>query len=77
MINLKKRLHDGDSLIGAIVSLDNPNRTQLERVLEKTPYDFFLADSQHNPFAEQDLVSVCQAADELSMPVIFRIMDTR
>ncbi len=77
MMNLKKRLRKGDSLIGAFISLDGANRTRLQRILEKNPYDFFMADSQHSPFAEPDLVSLCQSAGELSMPVVFRIMDTR
>ncbi len=77
MINLKKRLADGDSLIGAIVSLEGADRMQLERILEKNPYDFFMADSQHSQFTEPDLVSLCQSATDLSIPVVFRIMDTK
>ncbi len=79
MINLKKSLREGKSLIGAIVELVGMDRMQLERSLEKSskPYDFLMADSQHSPFTEPDLIALCQTADELSMPVVFRIMDTK
>lgn len=77
MNNLKKRLQEGDTLIGAATNLQQTGRPDLERILEKNTYDFLMTDSQHSPFTEPDLVSFCQLAAEFSMPVVFRIMDTK
>ena len=52
-------------------------RDQLEKILEKGPYDFVSIDSQHNPLNETRLVEFCAMAKELGTLVNFRIKHTR
>ena len=75
-INLKKRIQDGDYVYGASVSMSIDRDSLAERI-DKGSYDFVAVDSQHSPYSEDRLVAFCNMADELDIPVNFRIKHTR
>jgi len=72
----KQRVTDLDTILGASIPLTT-ERDQLEKILEKGPYDFVSIDSQHNPLNETLLVEFCAMAKELGTLVNFRIKHTR
>ncbi len=72
----KQRVTDLDTILGASIPLTT-ERDQLEKILEKGPYDFVTIDSQHNPLNEPRLVEFCAMAKELGTLVNFRIKHTR
>ncbi len=74
--NLKKRIRDGHHVYGASVSMAIDRDSLAERV-EKGGYDFVAVDSQHAPYSEDRLVAFCNMADDLGIPVNFRIKHTR
>jgi 4-hydroxy-2-oxoheptanedioate aldolase len=74
--SLKQRIKDGE----VVVALRPPitsSRGQLEVALAKGRYDLIYLDGQHTPFSDDQLVAVCGAAEELGLPVQFRIPHTR
>ena len=73
---LKQRIHRGEIIIGVSAPLDS-SRGQLEEILSKDTYDFISLDSQHSPYNEEKLVTFCSLAEDLGMPVQFRIKNTR
>ena len=70
--SLKQRINRGESVIGVTVPI-SADRSRLESILDKGPYDFVSTDSQHAAFNEERLVSFCAMAAELDTPVQFRI----
>ena len=74
--NLKQRIRDGEYVYGVSVSMMTPRDSLAERV-EAGEYDFVAVDSQHSAFSEERLVAFCNMADELDIPVNFRIKHTR
>ena len=74
--SLKQRIKRGETAIGVSVPLD-ATRSQMEDILGKDSYDFITLDSQHSAYNEEKLVSYCGLAEELRMPVQFRIKNTR
>ncbi len=74
--NLKQRIRDGEHVYGASVSMMTPRDNLVKRV-EDGGYDFVAVDSQHSAFSEAQLVAFCDMADELDIPVNFRIKHTR
>ena len=70
--SLKQRIHAGEVVVGVSAPLD-ANRSQLEAILGKDTYSFLTIDSQHSPYNEEKLVSFCSTAQDLGMPVQFRI----
>lgn len=74
--SLKQRIRDGEIILGVGVSLDT-GRSQLEEVLSQDNYDYLYIDGQHTAFNEDKLVAFCAMAEELDMPVHFRITHTR
>jgi 2-keto-3-deoxy-L-rhamnonate aldolase RhmA len=73
---LKERIRRGDIVIGVSVPMDTP-KSQVEDILSKDDYGFITCDSQHSPFSEHRLVEYCNMADELGIPVHFRIKHTQ
>lgn len=74
--SLKQRIKDGD----VVVALRPPisiGRDALEAALSKGKYDLIYIDGQHTAFSDDQLVTICGAAEELGMPVQFRIPHTR
>ena len=74
--SLKQRIKQGEVAIGVSVPLD-ATRSQMEDILGKDSYDFITLDSQHSAYNEEKLVVYCGLAEELGMPVQFRIKNTR
>lgn len=74
--NLKERIRRGETTIGVSVPW-NATKSQIEDIWSKDDqYNYIAVDSQHNPLDESQLQSVCVAAQELSIPVHFRIKHT-
>ena len=73
---LKQRIHRGDLVIGVSAPID-ATKSQLEDILSKDTYAFVSVDSQHTPYNEDRLVEFCDMADEMDIPVQFRIKHTR
>ena len=74
--SLKQRIRQGEIIIGVSAPV-NATRSQLEDILSKDSYDFIFADSQHSAYNEERLVRFCAIAQELEIPVQFRIKHTR
>ncbi|MFW6195228.1 MAG: aldolase/citrate lyase family protein [Chloroflexota bacterium] len=74
--NLKERIRSGKPTIGLITPM-TADKARLEGMLDGGDYQFVSVDSQHGPFNEERLVEFCTAAQELGMPVHFRIKHTR
>ena len=74
--SLKQRIHAGEIVVGVSAPLDS-DKSRLESILSKDTYSFLTIDSQHSPYNEEKLVTFCATAQELGMPVQFRIKNTR
>ena len=74
--SLKERIRAGATVVGVAAPLDS-TKSQLEAILSKDTYGFLTIDSQHSPFNEEKLVAFCSTAQNLGMPVQFRIKNTR
>ena len=73
---VKQKLKAGE----VVLALRPPitySKSQLETALGKGSYDLVYIDGQHTAFSDDQLVSICGAAEELGMPVQFRIPHTR
>lgn len=74
--NLKERIGRGETTIGVQVPWD-ATKSQIEDIWGRDDqYSYIAVDSQHNPLHEPQLQSLCVAAQELSIPVHFRIKHT-
>lgn len=73
---LKQRIKDGE----VVVALRPPiavGRGELEAALAKGTYDLIYIDGQHTAFSDDQIVAICGMAEELGLPVQFRIPHTR
>ena len=75
-IGLKKRIRDGEQIVGTMLPLD-ATRERFLQVMDSGPYDFVSADSQHSALNEERLEEFCGIAEELDVFVQFRIKHTR
>ena len=73
---LKERIRRGDLVIGVSTPMTT-TKSELEDILGKDDYGFVSTDSQHSPFSEHQLVEFCYTADEVGIPVHFRIKHTK
>ncbi|HJO83320.1 MAG: aldolase/citrate lyase family protein [SAR202 cluster bacterium] len=73
---LKERIIRGDRVIGVSAPL-TATKSEIEDILGRDTYDFLSSYAQHSPYNEERLVEFCGIADELGMPVQFRIKHTR
>tara|TARA_B100000809_G_scaffold134166_1_gene131875 strand:- start:402 stop:1124 length:723 start_codon:yes stop_codon:yes gene_type:complete len=73
--DFKERMQNGDILIG-VSAPPTTTKSQMEDILGKDDYAFINTDSQHSAFNEETLVQFCNHADELDIPVQFRIKHT-
>ena len=73
---LKQRIKNGEIVVALRVSVDI-ERAQLEDALGKGRYDLLYVDGQHSAFSDEQLVAFCATAEELGLPVQFRIPHTR
>src|SRR5688572_2452074 len=74
--SLKQKIKDGD----IVVALRPPitiSKADFEKALTKGSYDLVYIDGQHTPFSDDQLVAISGAAEELGLPVQFRIPHTR
>lgn len=76
MTSLKNRIRNGEIVNGVGVSM-HTDENGIERILEKGKIDFLNIDCQHGPQNEDRIVSFCEAAKALEVPVILRIKHTR
>jgi 2-dehydro-3-deoxyglucarate aldolase/4-hydroxy-2-oxoheptanedioate aldolase len=74
--SLKQRIRKGEVVIGVSAPI-TADRQRLEDILSRDTYDFVSVDSQHAAFNEDRLVQFCAIAEELDIPVQFRIKHTR
>lgn len=74
--SLKQRIRDGEVVVSLRPSI-TIGRSQLEAALSKGTYDFIYLDGQHTAFSDDQLVAFCAMAEELGLPVQFRIPHTR
>ena len=74
---LKQRINRRERVVGVGGVPARTSRERLAALADAGPYDFVFVDSQHSPFDENDLVALCEAAGELSLPVVFRVEHTR
>ena len=75
-LSLKQRINNGEAINIGGASLDT-SKGQLEDILGKDTYDLIGVDSQHSAFDEDKLVRFCGMAEDLGVPVQFRIKHTR
>ncbi|MBT3269382.1 hypothetical protein HN371_19725 [Candidatus Poribacteria bacterium] len=73
---LKQRIRDGDVVVSLRIPLTS-DRDDVVRALDQGGYDFIYVDGQHTAFTDDQLVTFCAIADELGLPVQFRIPHTR
>lgn len=74
--SLKQRIRAGDTIVALRVPVEI-ERSSLEAALSKGTYDLLYIDGQHTAFSEAQLVAFCAIAEELELPVQFRIPHTR
>ena len=74
--NLKQQIRTGQVVVGLQVA-PTMSRADLERRLAQGIYDYLYVDGQHSPLDEAQLVAFCAMAEELDLPVQFRIPHTR
>ena len=74
--SLKQRINDGEIVVALRVSIDI-ERAELEDALGKGTYDLLYIDGQHSAFSDDQLVAFCATAEDLDLPVQFRIPHTR
>lgn len=74
--SFKERIRSGENLFGVSIAM-NPDKGWLQDIVSRRPYDFVSVDAQHSPFNEERLGEFCELAQELEVPVLFRIKHTR
>ena len=75
-IGLKKRMREGQQILGASLSADTDS-DRIRAVVDSGPYDFISVDSQHSALSEKRLLSFCGLCNNLGVFVQFRIKHTR
>ena len=73
---LKQKIERGEIVVGVSAPV-NIAKDDFKALLDKGPYDYVFTDGQHSPYDEERLVEFCDLADELGVPVRFRIKHTR
>jgi len=74
--SLKQRIREGEIIVALRVSIDT-GRGQLEEDLGRGEYDLIYLDGQHTAFSDDKLVAFCAMAEDLGLPVQFRLPHTR
>jgi 2-keto-3-deoxy-L-rhamnonate aldolase RhmA len=73
---LKQRIASGEVVVALRVSIDI-ERGELEAALGEGTYDLIYLDGQHMAFSDHQLVAFCSTAEDLGLPVQFRIPHTQ
>jgi 2-keto-3-deoxy-L-rhamnonate aldolase RhmA len=74
--SLKQKIKDGKIVVALRPNI-TITKSELEVALGKGSYDLIYIDGQHTAFSDAELNSICGIAEELGMPVQFRIPHTR
>ena len=73
--SLKQRINDGEFVVG-VTAPSTTDKARLEEIWGLDDYGFVSTDSQHSAFNEERLVAFCANANDLGIPVMFRIKHT-
>lgn len=75
MTNLRKRLLDGQLIVGTMISeMRNPNVAYL---LAQCGFDFFIIDNEHGAYSPETISDLIAAARGAGLPVVVRIPEIR
>ncbi|MCX8011573.1 MAG: aldolase/citrate lyase family protein [Desulfobacterota bacterium] len=75
MVDLKKRLRNGELLVGTMISeLRNPN---IAYMLAQNGFDFFILDNEHGAYSPETISDIIAAARGADLPVVVRIPEIR
>ncbi|MGB9698992.1 MAG: HpcH/HpaI aldolase family protein [Thermodesulfobacteriota bacterium] len=75
MVSLKKRLSDGQLLVGTMISeLRNPN---IAYMLAQNGFDFFILDNEHGAYSPETVSDMIAAARGAGLPIVVRIPEIR
>jgi len=75
MVSLKKRLSDGQLLVGTMISeLRNPN---IAYMLAQNGFDFFILDNEHGAYSLETISDMIAAARGAELPIVVRIPEIR
>jgi 2-keto-3-deoxy-L-rhamnonate aldolase RhmA len=74
--SLKQRIAAGEIIVGLRAMITDARRP-IASILGDRTYDFLYIDGQHTAFSEDQLITFCAQAEELGLPVQFRIPHTR
>ena len=74
--NLKHRIRSGEITIGAAIP-STATKSRIEDVMSSSDYSYLSVDSQHSAYDERTLAELCENADQVGVPVVFRIKHTR
>jgi 4-hydroxy-2-oxoheptanedioate aldolase len=73
--NFKQAIREKDELVLLTCSIDM-TRSQMEVALGKGDYDALYFDGQHTPISDAEIVTFCENASALNMPVQMRLTHT-
>ncbi len=73
---LKQRIKNGKVVVALRIPIDT-ERSRLEDALAKDTFHLLYVDGQHSAFSEDQLVTLCATAENMGLPVQFRIPHTR
>jgi 2-keto-3-deoxy-L-rhamnonate aldolase RhmA len=74
--SVKEKIRNGDTVVALRLNIEEP-RSTVEKAVGKGNYDLLYVDGQHLGFSDQQLVSFCSMAEDMGLPVQFRIPHTR
>lgn len=67
---LKKKIKDGQVIIGAFVRIAAP---ALVEICAYSGFDFVVLDAEHGPLSERDVENLVRAADAANIPALVRV----
>lgn len=73
---LKQRIQDGETVVALRLPID-VERSQVETALSKGDYHLLYIDGQHSAYSDAQIVEFCAMAEDVGLPVQFRIPHTR
>lgn len=70
---LRKRLRDGEVLLGSFVKMNDPSSTEIMGMLG---FDFVILDNEHVAMNKESIVNVIRAAENVGMEIIIRTVSS-
>lgn len=70
---LKKRLKNGETLLGSFVTMNNPDGAE---ILAMTGFDFLVIDCEHGPMSVESATDLIRAGEVRGVPSIVRVKDS-